>query len=345
VSQNRRSEEVAQTPRSGPQTAAGEVLSAAAREALAAGMPANTRRAYAESLQRYVEWAEAHGWQALPATPASLTEFATWAAYTRGWAPVTIERARWAVIKWHKIAGLPLPPTDGLVLVLKGYRAQLAKSGSPKAAPRKADAARGDVITAMLAPIDRTTLVGRRDAAIILVGFGIAGRRGEIASLDIERIRIESLGMQVRVYRQKTRTMDEPVIHRRPARHLCPVCATEDLIASLGRTSGPLFVRINRHGQPAHQMTRNGQPIGDPSGRMTGQAVGDVIHRRAVTAGLTGRWTGHSLRRGLATSMRRAGAEREDIERQGGWTAGSTAVAGYIEEADRWLKDVLEGIL
>jgi integrase len=92
-------------------------------------------------------------------------------------------------------------------------------------------------------------------------------------------------------------------------------------------------------------MTRHGLPIGDPDGRMTGQAVAEVIRRRASGAGLAGRFTGHSLRRGLATSMHRAGAEREHIERQGGWTPGSKVVAGYIEEEERWLNDVLQGVL
>jgi hypothetical protein len=28
-----------------------------------------------------------------------------------------------------------------------------------------------------------------------------------------------------------------------------------------------------------------------------------------------------------------------------GWEAGSRAVSGYIEDADRWLYDVLDGVL
>jgi integrase len=231
---------------------------------------------------------------------------------------------------------------------MKGYRDHLAKAKSPKAVPRKASAAGRGMISAMLATLDWATPIGQRDAAIILGGFSIGGRRGEIASLDIGDITFHAKGMQVQVYRQKSRVMDDPVVMYRPDPVLCPVRAIETWTATLaakGRITGPLFVRVNQHGHIAHPVMRDGQPIGDPDGRMIGQAIADVIRRAALAAGLGGRWSGHSLRRGLATEMRLVGMDRRLIERQGGWTAGSTAVSGYIDDADRWLWDVLEGVL
>jgi hypothetical protein len=62
-------------------------------------------------------------------------------------------------------------------------------------------------------------------------------------------------------------------------------------MAARGRHTGPLLVRINRHGRPTNPMTRNGNPIGDPEGRITGQAVAQVIQRCADAAGLSGVWT------------------------------------------------------
>lgn len=43
----------------------------------------------------------------------------------------------------------------------------------------------------------------------------------------------------------------------------------------------------------------------------------------------------HSLRRGMATSAHRAGADFQEIKRQGGWRHDGT-VQGYIEEAGRF---------
>lgn len=323
-------------------------LSPVTRAAIAAGTPESTRRAYSDDIRHFIQWCDATGRDGLPTNGATLADYATHLAYGSGWSPVSIERARWAILKWHSLAELPAPSTDALVSVLKGYREHLAKSKSPKAKPRKATAVSRDAIAAMLGQIDGSTRAGQRDAAIILLGFGIGARRSELASLDIPDLDFQERGMQVSVYRQKTRKMDDPVIHYRPSAELCPVRATETWLATLaasGRTTGPLFVRISRHGQIANPILRGGVPIGDGEGRMTGQAIAGVIRRCATRAGLNGRWSGHSLRRGLATAMRQAGAERRDIERQGGWSADSRAVAGYIDDADRWLLDVLEGVL
>jgi site-specific recombinase XerD len=323
-------------------------LSPAAHAAVAAGMPESTRRAYTEDIKRFAAWCAEHGHGGLPTDGTTLTEYATYAAYTCGWTPVSIERARWAILKWHSLAEVPPPSTDGLVGVLKGYRESLAKSKSPKAKPRKATPASRSSLVAMLAILDRSTAAGKRNAAIVLLGFAIAGRRGEIASLDIGELDFQDRGIQVSVYRQKTRKMDDPVVQYRPDKNVCPVRAVAEwieVLAAAGRAEGPLFVRIDRHGRIGHQVVRDGVPIGDSGGRMTGQAIADVIHRCAISAGLGGKWSGHSLRRGLATAMHQAGAERRSIERQGGWEAGSRAVSGYIEDADRWLIDVLDGVL
>jgi integrase len=323
-------------------------LSDTAREAVAAGMPASTRRAYREDVERFERWCEATGRPGLPTDGDTLTEYATHLAGDRHLSPAAIERARWAILKWHALAELPPPSTQGLVAVLKGYRERLAKAKDALAKPRKAKPVDRDILSAMLGACDRTTAAGQRNAAILLLGFAIAGRRGEIAGLDIGDLDVQERGIQVSVYRQKVRHLDDPVIMPRPTVALCPVAATlawAETLAGHGRTSGPLFVRINRHDQLARPLTRNGVPIGSNDGRMTGQAVADVIRRTALAGGLGGRWSGHSLRRGFATAAHTAGIKRREIERQGGWTADSRAVSGYIEDADRWLYDVLDGVL
>jgi site-specific recombinase XerD len=323
-------------------------LSPAARAAVVAGMPAETQRAYRGDVRRFEQWCRDAGQPCLPADADTLAEYASHLAYDLGRSPVTLERARWAILKWHELAGMPAPGTAGLVSVLRGYREHLATTHSPKASPVRATAASRDTLAVMLGLIDRDTLAGCRDAAILLGGFSFGGRRSEISSLNISSIEHRAEGMQITVYRKKTRKMDDPVVKYRPGAALCPVRAVvawTQVLASGGRTAGPMFVRIDRHGTLAPQLTRNGVPIGSSDGRMTGQAIADVIRRRALAAGLGGKWSGHSVRRGLATEMHRAGAERRAIERQGGWSENSRAVAGYIDDADRWLDDVLEGVL
>jgi integrase len=42
-----------------------------------------------------------------------------------------------------------------------------------------------EALAAMIGRLDLTTPVGRRDAALILLGFALAARRSELALLDI----------------------------------------------------------------------------------------------------------------------------------------------------------------
>jgi len=53
----------------------------------------------------------------------------------------------------------------------------------------------------------------------------------------------------------------------------------------------------------------------------------------AIPAGETRRYSGHSLRRGGATSMLAAGAQPLHVSRHGRWSDGSRSFAGYVEEA------------
>ena len=52
----------------------------------------------------------------------------------------------------------------------------------------------------------------------------------------------------------------------------------------------------------------------------------------------------HSLRRGLATSVHRAGADCLEIKRQGGWRHDGT-VHGYIEEAGAFEENAAGSLL
>jgi hypothetical protein len=92
-------------------------------------------------------------------------------------------------------------------------------------------------------------------------------------------------------------------------------------------------------------------PVGR-DGRLRPQAIGDIVTAACAAAGLAGpgdpaavasprvpspgerrRYSGHSLRRGGATSMLKAGAEPLNVSRHGRWADGSRAFAGYVEEA------------
>jgi integrase len=92
-------------------------------------------------------------------------------------------------------------------------------------------------------------------------------------------------------------------------------------LAAARITSGAIFRRITRQG------VIGGEPLYAGS-------VNAILKTCATMVGLSSvpELSGHSFRRGLATSAYRAGADFRTIKRQGCWRHDGT-VQGYIEEA------------
>lgn len=328
-------------------------LSDAARAAVLAGIPASTRRAYAGDWSTFTAWCAERGRVPLPATAETVTEYVTHLTLTpsaktgRPLAPSSIERALAAIRTMHNAADVAPPQTKAARKVLSGHRERLALAKDPAALTRKAAPAVPDALRKLLATLDRSTLAGKRDAALLLLGYATAARVSELSGLDIADVVETEDGLLVTIYRQKIKRHTESAVPYGKDPATCPVRAVRALLAAMaehGRTFGPLLVRITRHGRIAPPLTRYGRPIGDPAGRMSTDAIADVIARAADSAGLTGQWSGHSLRRGFATAARRGGASLERIGRHGGWADGSKALLGYLEEADKWTENPVMGL-
>jgi integrase len=335
----------------------GRGLSPQAREAVEAGIPDETQRGYAGDWARFERWCDEHGRQALPASGDTLTEYVTYLRRTprprtgRPYAPDSIDRAMASIAVAHQAAEQLPPSTTGARLVLRGYEAELHKAKDPARRPRRAAAATPAVLRKMTAATDTATVIGLRDVAALLLGFALAARRSELRLLDWSDLTEVEAGLEVEVWRPKVHR-DQPLgvpYGSHPA--TCPVRAVRAYKARLTEAghapTGPVFVRVDRHGCIARPMRRRGREIGDPSGRITGRAVGDLVARAARRAGLDKppadvlpdlppRWSGHSLRRGFATAAKQAGADLLETGRHGGWVDGSAALAAYFEEAGVW---------
>jgi integrase len=348
-------------------------LSDSARARLRAARPDSTRRSYRTDLRRFLDFATGRGLipaglLPAPSAPArDVTEEHLGAALVvllrttagvgplvaewvnslaeAGKAAATIERALAAVSTAHKAAGAGRLDTETARKILTAYKREQATGGRRT---RKAAPVTVAILRTMLAALDNTTTAGVRDRALLLLGFAMGARRSELAALDIADLTETAEGYEVLVRISKTdhesagRTVAVPY-GSNPA--TCPVRALQAwlaLLAEHGRTSGPLFLRVDRHGV----LGRAPSGRGSTDGRLTGEAVAAVVRRAALAAGLDpdALWSGHSLRRGLATEARRAGHDQVRIGRHGGWVDGSRALAGYFEEADRWTGNPLVGI-
>lgn len=113
----------------------------------------------------------------------------------------------------------------------------------------------------------------------------------------------------------------------------CPATALRAWLDVAGIATGPVFRSISKWGAMA------GTSLGVGS-------VNTILENCATLAQLdyVPDLSSHSLRRGMATSAHRAGADFRDIKKQGGWRHDGT-VQGYIEEASRFEENAAGSLL
>jgi integrase len=307
-------------------------------------VPPNTAIAYRSRWRAFDAWCREAGRVALPATAQTVAAYLTHLAVDRGLKATTADAHLTAIRAVHRGAGAPVP--DGLAarkVVVAAQRREAARDG--RYGPRKAVPVLAADLPEVVAGFGAGTAAGLRDRAVVLLGFALLARRSELAALnvsDIEHVPGEGLAVTIRASKtdQSARGVTRRV-HYASAEAVCPVRAALawlGLLAERGVTTGPLFTRVDRWGNlgPAAGGRGTGTS-GD--GRLRPQAIGDIVTAACAAAGLAGpgerrRYSGHSLRRGGATSMLRAGAQPLNVSRHGRWADGSRSFAGYIEEAD-----------
>jgi integrase len=101
--------------------------------------------------------------------------------------------------------------------------------------------------------------------------------------------------------------------------------AVGDIIAALCESAG-------LGGRPAATNARTNAADATAANDATATATATEA-TAAVSAAEARRYSGHSLRRGGATSMLAAGAQPLHVSRHGRWSDGSRSFAGYVEEA------------
>jgi integrase len=261
-----------------------------------------------------------------------------------GKAVATIRRHAVSIAVAHTIAGLPSPITDPHVrAILRGI------TRTKGTAQRKKTALTSDLLRDALRAIDEgdftggirggstaggLTLMDVRDRAILLLTFAIAGRRSEVAALNVEDLRFEPSGLIVTLRRAKTdqsgagREIGVPLV---ADRELCAVRAvkawlTESKITSGGAQGTALFRTFAIAGRRRPRlMTGN---------RIDGRDVARLVQRVTRKAHLTGDFAAHSLRAGfITTAASTKGVSEVDIQRVSGHHS-VTILRGYVRRAN-----------
>ncbi|MGA4960501.1 tyrosine-type recombinase/integrase [Streptomyces lavendulocolor] len=322
-------------------------LPAEVEEDIGAGIADSTDSAYKRDFAEYVAWCREVGRRSMPAAPQTVAHYISHLTRTprertgRPYSPSTLERIIASIRTMHSAAGVQPPETKGARKVVAGYKRRLSDADDARARPRKTSPALPSVLATALSVVDRATLKGKRDAAILLLGFACAARAVELAGLNVESVtepeEVRGVGVRVRLYRKKVKKWQNVTVKYGKQPETCPVLAVRTYLEALaveGHTSGPLFLRIDRWGYLAPPIYRGGKQVGDPAGRMTTDAISDVVELAMAAVGMRGRWRSHSLRRGFATAALVAKADPIHTSRHGGWADGSKAFQGYVQEAD-----------
>lgn len=282
-----------------------------------------TRRAYNVQFDKYTGWCQEIGRPALPASAETIVEYI---AYMRedGYSVSSLEQAMAALTLAHRAAHVSDTAfRDAEVrAAMKGARVEIG------IAPHKKAAVKVEALRRMIAALDRSTLAGKRDAALLLLGFSGAFRRSELVALNIDDLAadVDANGMKsyaVTIRRSKTDREGAGLykaITSTKSREMNPVIALDEWIAAAGIKDGAIFRRIRR---------------GDnlSSERLGGRSVALIVKEAAAAADITLDVAAHSLRSGFITTCAEQGTAERLIMNQSGHKS-VAVMRGYIQRAN-----------
>lgn len=323
------------TPASAMSVSVGD-LTERANEYAVASHGKGTRRTYESGWAHYVSWCDKIGRKPLSGDPTVIALYVTaCAGYGHTVDTITVRLA--AIRKAHRMAAVPLDLADpALVLVREG----IARTHGTRA-KRKAAPATPDVLRPMVASRQPHTVpAGARDRAMLLIGFGAALRRSELVALQIGDIEhVHGRGLRVLIQRSKTdkhgagQTVSVAANPSDP--DLCPAVAFER------------WMEHRRQADDGATLDRALFCGVDPQRRMTGDGLSDQIVQVLVKASSKAAgydpklFSGHSLRRGFATSAARGGASLPELMRHTRHKSPTEAL-GYIDQANEWNRNASE---
>jgi len=272
---------------------------------LRAGKSANTKRTYKAQWADFERFCETVNAKPLPADVAVIGRYFT-ALADAGASLSKIRTAKAAIAFAHKAANHPDPTqAQNVSLLLSGIARLIGKPASKKKPVLRDD------LRAMVSRLPQTAK-GKRDKAIVLVGFAGAFRRSELAGLDMAYVDFEKDQVIVTLPKSKTDQTGEGKKKHLPRLAndglLCPYRALQDWLDVAGITSGPVFRPMDRHGN-----------VGNTA--ISDKLVARLVKSLAQRAGLDARkFAGHSLRSGYITQGSIDGQADGDMAQQTGQT-------------------------
>ena len=265
-------------------------------------------RAYRSDLTDLGHWLDGRDWT----DPAVVADYLR-ALEAAGASYSTIERRVTSIAKLVEVLAAigHLDPTADPTkhptarVALKAIRRRLG-TDVDQAAPLTAER-----LIQVLLSIDDTTLAGRRDTALLLIGWFGAFRRSEISGIRRSDLDIDDNGVRITIARTKASQEHAVIIPiaRTPDSRWCPTGRLEDWHKELDHTAGDTDVVwpwITR----SDNLRAGPIPIGDA-------AVDGIVTRRILAAGVADAadFSAHSIRAGWITEAKNRGIDEADIMR------------------------------
>ena len=167
------------------------------------------------------------------------------------------------------------------------------------------------------------TLTGKRDRALLLLGFAGAFRRAELVALTVADLAFVDDGLRITIRKSKTDQEGAGQVIAIPHGSLlfCPVTALKNWLAAAGIREGAVFRAVGK-----------GSRVGEAA--LSDKSVANVVKRYAGAVGLEAAdFAGHSLRAGFVTSAAEAGAsifKMAEVSRH----RSTDVLAGYVRSAN-----------
>lgn len=287
-----------------------QIIEADVRQYVEQALSDNTRKAYRNDLTHYRAWGGT--------VPASAEQIAAYLTAHAGVLSIaTLQRRLVSITKAHTMQGYPDPVHSDLVkLTMRGIRRVHGKPQAQVSPILKED------LTVMLSHIP-DTVKGKRDRALLLLGFCGALRRSELAAVKVENLEFIAQGIILTLPRSKTDQTGQgrKIGIPRGRGRICPVMAVNEWIVQSGADAGALFRGV----------TKGGMISGN---KLSDRAIADIIKHYARKAGLNPeKYSGHSLRSGLTTSAAQHGISSWKIRQQTGHKS-DVMLARYIRDGD-----------
>ena len=252
---------------------------------------AATERAYEGDWKAFLTWCKRAGRRPVPCTSETLEIYVVSLAEQHRRLS-SMKRAVTGIRAMHKRQGEEMPKLDGV----RKLFFELGRSGEARRPQGKA-ALTVDDLAAMLERVDVSTAKGKRDRALLLIGFCGGLRRSDLAGLDVRDVVEVEQGLELRIRRGKT---DQTGIGRtvpiwKGTSGLCAVRAWRAWLKARGPAPGAAFT------------SWRGEVATDRG--ITGDGIHDLVVRLAAEAGLDPkRYGSHSLRAGCVTAALASGA-------------------------------------